>query len=150
MFLITFEPVAFINFLSYNLLDKLANYSQMKKIIFILAVCAFSFQSCKKDKVEEVKIEIDKIPLDQSKRFSQIDPIPVHPMSSWYLVLRVDGSAAIAPGMDTMINGTYKIVGNLLTVKINQEFSYEFEILSETDIKLKGDNVVVLRLQIKK
>lgn len=117
----------------------------MKKLVFVFAVFAFAMQSCKKDKVEERKTEISKTELNQAKSFTQIDPIPVHPQVTWSVLLRSDGSADIAPGMDTMEKSTYNIKGNSLTVKTNRGISYEFEILSATDIKLKDGNGVVLR-----
>jgi len=122
----------------------------MKKIIFLLAIISFCSQSCKKDelkykKVEPGKIEVGKIEINQVKQFRQIEPVPLHPQLNWYLVLQVDGSADIAPGMDTMEKSTYQINGNVLTVKTNRQVTYEFEILSETDVKLKGVNNVVLR-----
>jgi len=137
----------------------------MKKIIFLLAIITFFSQSCKKDElkynkvepekvepekvepgtVEPGRIEVGKIEINQVKQFRQIEPVPLHPQLNWYLVLRVDGSADIAPGMDTMEKSTYKISGNVLTVKTNRQVAYEFEILSETDVKLKGANSVILR-----
>jgi len=122
----------------------------MKKIIFLLAIIAFCSQSCKKNelqykKIESGRTEPGKIEINQVKQFRQIEPIPLHPQLNWYLILRVDGSADIAPGMDTMEKSIYQINGNSLTVKTISQVTYEFEILSETDVKLKGADGVILR-----
>ena len=121
----------------------------MKKIIFLLAAIALCCQSCKKDELKYKKVESGKaqgkIEINQVKQFRQIEPIPLHPQLNWYLILRVDGSADIAPGMDTMEKSIYQINGNSLTVKTISQVTYEFEILSETDVKLKGADGVILR-----
>lgn len=117
----------------------------MKKVIFLLTAIALCSQSCKKDELKYKKVESGKIEINQIKQFRQIEPIALHPQLNWYLVLRVDGSADIAPGMDTMEKSTYQINGNILTVKTNRQVAYEFEILSETDVKLKGVDGIILR-----
>lgn len=122
----------------------------MKKILFTLAVSALTFQSCKKDTVQQYKtnaskIDVVKSELSQAKEFRQIDPTALHPQLNWYFILRSDGSADILPGMDTMEKGTYRINDKILTIRTNRQATFEFEVLSETDVKLKGVEAVVLR-----
>ncbi|MFD1257375.1 hypothetical protein ACFQ3S_11255 [Mucilaginibacter terrae] len=108
----------------------------MKKLALTLLLALSAFLSaCKKDKIE----------VDQEKVFIQknlpADTTPGY-VSAWYLVLKPDGSADIAPGGDIVYRGKHDIKGSLLKVKTDNT-TFEFDILSATEIKEKKYGVIL-------
>ncbi|MFD2286917.1 hypothetical protein GJU39_09215 [Pedobacter petrophilus] len=96
--------------------------------VVVITLILFLF-SCKKD----------QLIVDQDKNYVQVDfksdqnnPF----LGGWGLKLSPDGTADVVPSGDIYYRGTYKINGETITVKTDQE-TFKFEILSETDIKEK-------------
>lgn len=90
----------------------------------------------------------EKLIIDKEKEFVEVGY--VRQSNNFYdnpytLTLMTDGKADILPGGDIVSRGTYKISGKNLTVKVDNH-SFKFEIISETEIKIKDSET---RLKLK-
>ena len=81
--------------------------------------------------------------VNDAKSFQQIDHVSQNPFDGgWALTLKPDGTADILPGGDIYYRGTYKISGDNIKVKTDQGAGpFDFEIISETEIKEKQSGV---------
>jgi len=103
-------------------------------LTLLLAVSVF-LSACKKDKIEvnEEKVFIQKnLPPDTTPHYASV----------WFLVLKPDGTADITPGGDIVYRGKHNIKGSLLKVKTDNT-TYEFDILSATEIKDKKYGIIL-------
>lgn len=100
-----------------------ATYLKILSFLLIL----MSVTGCKKDKLE----------VNEVKEYSQVDHKPGNAFDGgWALTLQTDGVAEVNPGGDIRYRGTYKINGDKIKVKTEQNSkSYTFKIISETQIK---------------
>lgn len=81
----------------------------------------------------------DKIVVNDTQEFIE-RPKPavdyVFPFSPFSLTLRSNGTADVLPGGDIVYGGTYKIKGDKIKVKTEQnEGDYTFRIISKTEIE---------------
>lgn len=115
----------------------------MKKILtsvipVLLIISCFFLNACKKD----------QLTIEQEKEFIQVDwkrtsnDVFDNPFT---LNLQPNGIADILPYGDIVWRGTYKISGSSLKVVADNQ-TYKFEIISETEIKLK-ESGLLLRLR---
>lgn len=96
-------------------------------LIILVAITLFCLNACKKDKLS----------VDQEKEFWEVDHASMNAYDGgWRVTLKPDGIADILPSGDIVYGGTYKIRGDQLKIKTDDE-TFEFKILSDTEIKEK-------------
>lgn len=90
---------------------------------------------CKKDKLE----------VNEVKEYRQVGHVPMDAYDGgWALTLQPDGAAEVNPGGDIRYAGTYKIKGDEIKVKTEQNSgSYTFEIISGTEIREKSSGLTL-------
>ena len=114
-----------------NLNMKLVKITCLPAILFMLL---FTTSSCKKD----------KLVVNQEKQYAQSNFTPSEYNGGWMLTLKPDGVAEVLPTGDIYYRGTYKINGSKISVKTQQNSgSYNFEIISDTEIKEKEFGVLL-------
>ena len=97
-------------------------------LLILLALALFCFNACKKDQLS----------VDGEKEFKEVGHVAMDAYDGgWRVTLRPDGVADILPGGDIVYRGTYKISGDKLKIKTTDGETFEFKILSETEIKEK-------------
>lgn len=112
--------------------------AKIRAFIAVLIASILLFSACKKD----------QLTVNQEKIFLQVDFKATNSSpynSGWQVTLKPDGVADIIPSGDIIWRGTYEINGSSLTVKTDNQ-TYQFRIISETEIKEKNSGVV-LRLK---
>jgi len=85
----------------------------------------------------------DQLIIDRTKEYKEVGHVPMDAYDGgWRLTLKPDGVADVNPGGDIVYRGTYKINGSKIKVKTPQDDrSYTFEIISETEIREKKTGV---------
>ena len=106
------------------------SYFQILMFLFIITATG-----CKKDKLE----------VNEVKEYGEVGHIPTGPYDGgWALTLQPDGIAEVNPGGDIRYRGTYKIKGDEVKVKTEQNSeTYTFEVISETEIREKSSGVTL-------
>lgn len=115
-------------------------FTAIKPFVFLISIFSFILflSSCKKDQLN----------VDREKEFVEVGHVSQSGNfydNSYTLTLMTGGKADILPGGDIVWRGTYQISGKTLTVKADHQ-TYKFDIISETELKLKGSDTI-LRLQ---
>lgn len=87
----------------------------------------------------------DQITVDQVKEYEEVGHKSQNVEDSPFRVtLNPNGSANVLPTGDIVYGGTYKISGDDLTIKTDQNSgSYSFDIVSKTEIKEKKNGTVL-------
>lgn len=98
-------------------------------LLYLFLAIALCTTACKKD---QLRVDTEQTFIQDNFKFDTSSPY----FGPWVVTLQPNKQVEIVPGGDIRYRGKYKVNGNKLKIETD-EVSYEFEILSENQIKEK-------------